>query len=103
MEKVIRDDKVAVLYSPGHGAGWYSWNTDHPECMFDPNVVAMVEAGQHDQIEAYCKTAYETDLYLGGAKHLTIEWIPVGTKFMIDEYDGWESIVYEHDLDWLVA
>ena len=26
MEKVIRDGKVAVLYSPGYGAGWsYSW------------------------------------------------------------------------------
>ena len=22
MEKVIRDGKVAVLYSPGYGAGW---------------------------------------------------------------------------------
>jgi hypothetical protein len=28
MEKVIRDGKVAVLYSPGYGAGWYSWNRD---------------------------------------------------------------------------
>ena len=26
MEKVIRNGQVAVLYSPGFGAGWYSWN-----------------------------------------------------------------------------
>ena len=25
MEKVIRDGKVAVLYSPGYGAGWSTW------------------------------------------------------------------------------
>ena len=103
MNKVIRDGKVAVLYSPGYGAGWYSWNWNHPECVFDPNVVAMVEAGQYDQIEAYCKTAYGTELYLGGAEQLKIEWIPVGTKFRIDEYDGYESIEYGQDTDWLVA
>ena len=33
MNKVIRDGKVAVLYSPGYGAGWYSWNWNHPECV----------------------------------------------------------------------
>ena len=105
MEKVIRDGKVAVLYSPGYGAGWYSWNWNHPECVFDPNVVAMVEAGQYDQIEAYCKTAYGTELFPGGAEQLKIEWIPVGTKFRIDEYDGYESIEYKHDPepDWIVA
>ena len=103
MEKVIREGKVAVIYSPGYGAGWYSWNTKYPECLFDPNIVAMVEAGQHDQIEAYCQTAYGTELYPGGAEQLKIEWILVGTKFRIDEYDGYESIEYEQDPDWLVA
>ena len=103
MNKVIRDGKVAVLYSPGYGAGWSSWNWNHPECVFDPNIVAMVEAGQHYQIEAYCKTAYGTELYPGGAEQLKIEWIPVGTKFRIYEYDGYESIEYEQGPDWIVA
>jgi len=102
MNKVIREGKVAVLYSPGYGAGWYSWNKKYPECLFDPNIVAMVEAGQHDQIEAYCKTAHP-DLYCGGAKKLQIEWIPVGTKFRMDEYDGYEAIECEQGTDWLVA
>ena len=101
MEKVIRDGMVAVLYSPGYGAGWYSWNTKYPECLFDPNIVAMVEAGQHDQIEAYCKTAHP-DLLLGGTEQLQIEWLPVGTAFKIEEYDGYESIEYQ-DTDWHVA
>ena len=100
MNKVIRDGKVAVLYSPGYGAGWYSWNRDRPECLFDPNIVAMVEAGQHDQIEEYCKTA---DLYAGGAKQLEIEWLPVGTPFKILENDGHETIEHQYTPDWLVA
>lgn len=103
MGKVIRDGLVAVLYSPGYGAGWYSWNTNHPECLFDPNVVAMVEAGQHDQIEAYCKIAYGTELYPGSAGQLKIQWIPVGTLFKIREYDGHESFEYHYNSGWLVA
>ena len=43
MYKVIRNAKIAVLVSPGYGAGWYSWNKSHPECLFDPEVVAWVE------------------------------------------------------------
>lgn len=30
MDKVIRDGMVAVIYSPGYGAGWSSWNRDYP-------------------------------------------------------------------------
>ena len=26
IEKVVRDGKVAVLVSPGYGAGWSTWN-----------------------------------------------------------------------------
>ena len=26
MTKCIRDGKVAILYSPGYGAGWSTWN-----------------------------------------------------------------------------
>jgi hypothetical protein len=43
MDKVIRDGQVAVLYSPGFGAGWYSWNREMPELLFEPNLVAMIE------------------------------------------------------------
>ena len=104
MEKVIRDGKVAVLYSPGYGVGWYSANKEHPECLFDPNIVAMVEAGDLDQIEAYCETAHP-DLYTAGAEQLEIAWLPVGTRFMIRDYDGdgHETIVRHYDSVWIVA
>ena len=28
MNKIEKDGNVAVLYSPGYGAGWSTWNDD---------------------------------------------------------------------------
>lgn len=101
MDKVIRDGKVAVLYSPGYGAGWSTWN-DCPECLFDPDIVALVESGVSE--EAISEKAKEkwsgnnSCFYSGGARDLTIEWIPEGTQFIVHEYDGSESIRYIEDI-----
>ena len=42
MEKVIRDGKVAVIYSPRYGAGWTSWSVP-TEGMFHPALVEAIE------------------------------------------------------------
>jgi hypothetical protein len=42
VEKYYRDGKVAVLYSPGYGAGWYTWNYLFPDCIFDKDIVELV-------------------------------------------------------------
>ena len=49
MEKVIRNGQVAVLYSAGFGAGWYSWN-DKKELLFHPKLVEMVENNKQSEI-----------------------------------------------------
>lgn len=102
MEKVIRGDQVAVLYSPGYGAGWYSWH-HVPELLFDPVVVELVETGRHADIEEYCERAYDSDKYYGGARDLKIAWLEKGLIFRIHEYDGNESIETLEDLDWITA
>ncbi|MBD2201667.1 hypothetical protein H6G33_09940 [Calothrix sp. FACHB-1219] len=43
MKKVIRDGKVAVLYSPEYGAGWYSWHKKE-ELLFLPELVEILES-----------------------------------------------------------
>ena len=102
MEKVIRDGKVAVLYSPGYGAGWYSWHRI-PELIFHPKLVEMVETGQHANItEDWILKNTEIDgesVCCEGTGDLWIRWVPVGTRFLIHEYDGSESVVLEEDLD----
>lgn len=111
MEKVIRDGKVAVLISPGFGAGWSTWNYEYPEILFDPTVVAIVESLVDDnmtpeasaEIEAHVKETYGEYVYCGGAGDLTIKWLPVGTQFRVHEYDGSESIEVKEEMDWITA
>jgi hypothetical protein len=101
IKKVIRDGKVAVLYSPGFGAGWYTWNTEHPELLFHPELVKMVEEGKQAEITAsLCEQLLGVEDYIcdSGAGQLTIQWLPVGTAFKVDEYDGSESIETMDDL-----
>ena len=102
IKKVIRDGKVAVLYSPGFrfGAGWYTWNRNYPECIFSPEIVALVESDKRDEItDEYAEELFGSDyFYTGGAHDLEIEWLPEGTQFTIYEYDGSESIKLISDL-----
>lgn len=117
MKKEIRDGKVAVLYSPGYGAGWSTWGYDYGnDIIFDPSIVYMVLEKKKakddgdlglweswvDNIKAYCEKTYP-DLYLGAVEDLSVVWIPEGTYFRIDEYDGSESIEYKEDDNWIVA
>ena len=37
VEKLERDGKVAILYSPGYGAGWSTWNDDNDGEYFHPS------------------------------------------------------------------
>lgn len=102
VNKLIRDDKVAVIYSPGFGAGWFTWNPDLQELIFDPEIAAMIVDDNLDKLETYITLKYP-EAYLGGVSTLKVKWIPVGTKFRIVEYDGSESIEIKDDLDWITA
>lgn len=93
IEKVIRDGLVAVLYSPGYGAGWYSWNRESTELLFHPKLVELVEQNRREEItEDWLMENLGIDGYTGGAENLCIEWVHQGTAFEIEEYDGAESV-----------
>ena len=101
-DRVIRDGCVAIVYSPGFGAGWYTWNTECPEIVFDPMIVDCVEKGEMDKLATYVAMRYP-DIYTGGMEDLTVQWLPVGTLFRIHEYDGSESLEIKEDMDWMIA
>lgn len=101
MEKVVRNGRVAVLYSPGFGAGWTTWGAPE-EAMFHPDLVAWVEGDKKGDLGAILKRL-GWDFYAGGGDDLTIEWMPEGAVFRIDEYDGSESIVMSGDDSWITA
>jgi hypothetical protein len=102
MNKLSEDGKIAVLYSPGFGAGWYTWNYEHPEILFDPAIVKFVEKEKWDELATYVELKYP-EIYKGGMKDLEVEWIPEGALFKINEYDGNESIELKEGDHWMVA
>lgn len=102
MQKVIRDGKVAVLYSPGYGTGWSTWCVP-VEGVFHPELVEAVERNATaDLIKGIAQRLFG-DNYYGGAGQLKIMWLPVGTQFEIDEYDGHENVLTKEDIHWIVA
>lgn len=102
MQKVIRDGKVAVLYSPGYGAGWSTWSVP-VEGIFHPELVEAVERNATaDLIEGIARRLFG-DGYYGGASQLKIEWIDEGTLFNIVECNGFESIEYAENQQWIIA
>lgn len=92
-EKVIRDGKVAVLVSPGYGAGWSTWADNAEAAVFDPETVEWVESGKPEDVFREKKDDWEERFgYLGGTRDLEIRWVPVGSRFYIEEYDGSETL-----------
>ncbi len=103
--KLIKDGNVAVVYSPGFGAGWSTWSSDPDErlkLLFDPGIVDLIERNLLDELENYVTLKYP-DFYAGGLADLKVVWLPVGTEFQVHEYDGNESIELKSDMTWIVA
>jgi hypothetical protein len=106
MTKCVRDGKVAVLYSPGFGAGWSTWNNDKYRefLLHDEKLVELVEFKQQNKIEEYVKSVYPGEyICVLGAHQLRVEWVYPGTQFLINDYDGSESIEFNSDSYWSVA
>ena len=80
-----------MLYSPGFGAGWYTWNTEYEGLVFDKEIVEAVLADNQSLVTEICKRKYPK-AYLGGAENLVVDWLDQDTLFEIREYDGSESI-----------
>lgn len=101
---VTRDGKTAVFISAGFGAGWSTWNSDGFYVFGDETLVDMVEGGASpEQIEDYVRSVMGNVPYLGGVDGLYVMWVPVGEKFVIQEYDGSESIRLMNETNWYTA
>ena len=107
LAKVIVNGKVAVLFSPGFGSGWWTWNRDHDQLIYDPAVVEWVLAGKPVNLREALKLMLEGKykcVYIGSnLTDLEVKWLPIGTPFTIKEYDGNESLDFDKEKDWHVA
>ncbi len=92
------EGQVAVLISPGFGAGWSTWGREDAEALiFDSRLVDYVLVNGNESLAEYAESL-GYDSYMGGAKDVEVIWLEPGTRFVIEEYDGSESIRTFEDL-----
>ena len=104
MEKIIRDGKVAVAVSYGFGAGWSTWcDVDPMDAKFNQLILDNKLDVIREMADNQSLKEDDDFLYTGGLDGIAIEWVPVGTKFIIEEYDGSESLRIFVDMDWYEA
>ena len=98
-QKVVKDGQVAVIVSPGFGAGWSTWADSNVAefVLFDKSLVEKVGDGDFAQFaKARVREVFgeDTYFYLGGADDCEVQWVPEGADFEVREYDGSESLDY---------
>jgi len=117
MEKYAKDGKVAILVSPGYGAGWSTWNEANLAC--DKRVVEFYFQHKDDKkflnkldnsdskeaknAENLFKSWGYENVYFGGFSDVEVHWLPVGTKYNITEYDGYETLETVDSINWETA
>ena len=126
VERYINEDgKVGVLISGGYGAGWSTWadSKDREFFLFDRGLVKLAlekEASwisqdnpviemNNEELENHLKEAAKfdpfngIDSYTGGWAGVYVKWMDQGTEFIVEEYDGSESLRYRDNEDWMSA
>jgi hypothetical protein len=113
MRRQVGDSsEIAVLISPGFGAGWSTWSPeDSLVLLFHKDIVEFilknpvetcVDAEAWDREVAGLVHAITGDdcAYMGGAEQLVVAWLPEGTPFIVTEYDGAEGLRSLSSYDW---
>lgn len=106
MNKLIKDGRVAVIFTCDFGGGWSSWCPEKRDICMDGDIAQLVlDSAPVEKIEKLVEKKYP-ELYLYGLNNLAVAWIKEGTEFIIEEYDGRESIVTREDVEkwhWMKA
>jgi len=114
MDQIVQDDKVAVIISQDYGTGWYSWHNKE-EMLYDPVIVKLILEYNTKQYEdpfdprPLIQSQFENYVFdeysIKGCniEDFSVEWIEIGKEFIIEEYDGVESIKLKEDFKWLKA
>jgi hypothetical protein len=106
VEKLVRNGKVAILYSPEYGAGWSTWNESHHTeiLLFDKEIVEAVLEGNKEKAAQIAKRKCDGKYFcILGLANLEVAWLDEGTVFKIDEHDGCESVRLVSYKDFFVA
>ena len=96
---VNKKNEVAVLYSPGYGAGWASWTIVYALQLATDSRIIKYRFGLESNhpninIENFMTQiiGFKITPYVGGFTRTKVKFIQEGTMFRINEYDGEETI-----------
>lgn len=114
--------KYAVLISGGFGAGFSTWNDarlaydkrvvafwlehkDNKEWMKTVNQFAfsssIPQSEANKEAVAFFKSiGYDDCPCLGGFSSIHLEWVKAGQEWIIEEYDGAETLCFREDYRW---
>jgi hypothetical protein len=97
--------QIAVLYSPGYGAGWSTWNSEIGQQMCEDKrlVEASLKKLTAKEVYSLCQTIFDYKFICTLGWPCEITWMSPREQYKISEYDGYESIETKENTDWFIA
>jgi hypothetical protein len=100
-----------ILVSPGFGAGWSSWCYGPKEAAqfvaeYQPIIEFLENGGTNkdkefqrlvEELETIVDKKFGVNFYTGGSRDLVVK--EVDGPYMIEEYDGSESVLEQENAD----
>lgn len=104
-----KEGKIAVLVSPGYGAGWSTWSSEYGlslatdkrivekflECKKADGLLKKIDrydSAEEKELEEWLASIGYPKVYVGGFADIVIKWVSPGTAIRIYEYDGYETL-----------
>lgn len=99
-QKLVKEGKVGVLVSPRYGSDFSaSWGV-LPD---DARLVELVLKKEYQAAADLCYELYDVAFNESFFSTLQVEWIALGTKYRIEQYDGAEWVEEYNEEDWTIA
>lgn len=101
-------DQVAVIIHDDWGSGWYTTH-QNLSLLFDAKLAHAIDTGNYSQVkerlnELACvypeDASWFTTIKPGS---LDLKWIPRNKKFIVEDYDGWETVRLKDEIKWIQA
>jgi hypothetical protein len=106
--KLVRDGKVAVVYSPGFGGPWSTSPKHTPgvkeALMFDQEIALAVLANDYDKLAArvqYLQQEIQAEIYTPEVFDLEVKWVTQGSAIVITSKDGHEVVSVLNSAFWV--
>lgn len=103
MNKLEKDGLVAVVISPISGLGWSIEGDDNKEMLCMDADIAQAVIDNDIKKAVFLANQKGANFNEGIRPNLVIKWVPKGSKFLIKEYAGSESLYVYDDKDYMEA